>query len=440
MQGVYDAEIAFVSQRLAAAIVEREPALLEDATVADEIVRTLLRQIGTVTIAEVLTALGEQVVTEAKAAGFRIERQVLVPFLTLQGRIVVASPYLRGPSGGTRPVKDRLGIVGRAKSPGVERALVDFGIEESFGLASQRFEEHYGFRVGRTSLLRVVERVAQEAETFVDDWLGQEPQAVAEPPDLVVVELDGCEIRTATLVPRNDGTLSPVRKRPRKRRVEAWREVRVGLAVRHDEDPPIYIAKMASYPEVVADLHRAAGHVGARQAHRLVAPIDGGAGLREAIERAFAPIQIVLDWAHCRSNLFEAATEMGMGERGRNSTAAEWTTRIAQGGVTPLIVDLRRYAAYQPAPAGAHRVGNLADPLERFEDAVHYEKFREEGLPIGSGRVEAAHRLIPQKRLKKPGTWWDPKHINPMLALRVLRQNGWWEDFCRTRASNRAAA
>ena len=129
-----------------------------------------------------------------------------------------------------------------------------------------------------------------------------------------------------------------------------------------------------------------------------------------------------------------------MGERGRNSTVAEWTTRIAKGGVTPLIADLRRYAAYEPTPAGAHRVGNLADHLERFEDAVHYEKFREEGLPIGSGRVEAAHRLIPQKRLKKPGTWWHPDHINPMLALRVLRQNGWWDDFCRSRASHLEAA
>ena len=179
MQGVYDAEVARASQQLATAIVAREPTLMNDATVADGIVREVLRRIGTATTTEVLTALGRQVVAEARAAGFRLERQVVVPFLTLHGPMSVASPYLRGPAGGARPVKERLGIVGRAKSPGVERALVDFGIEESFGLASQRFEEHYGFSVGRTSLLRVVERVAREAETFVDERLRQEPVAPA---------------------------------------------------------------------------------------------------------------------------------------------------------------------------------------------------------------------------------------------------------------------
>ena len=240
-----------------------------------------------------------------------------------------------------------------------------------------------------------------------------------------MVDLDGCDSEPPRCL--LERTAPDLRFETCRESVGSKPGERFGSASpRSTRKTPVYVAKMALYPEVVADLHRAADQVGARQAHRLVAPIDGGPGLREALEREFEQIQIVLDWAHCRSNLFEAATEMGMGERGRNSTVAEWTTRIAKGGVTPLIADLRRYAAYEPTPAGAHRVGNLADHLERFEDAVHYEKFREEGLPIGSGRVEAAHRLIPQKRLKKPGTWWHPDHINPMLALRVLRQNGWW--------------
>lgn len=61
--------------------------------------------------------------------------------------------------------------------------------------------------------------------------------------------------------------------------------------------------------------------------------------------------------------------------------------------------------------------------------AVHYERFLAQGFPIGSGEVESAHRYIPQKRLKIPGATWHPYTVNPMLALRIIRANGWWEDF-----------
>lgn len=75
------------------------------------------------------------------------------------------------------------------------------------------------------------------------------------------------------------------------------------------------------------------------------------------------------------------------------------------------------------------RITNLSQYLKRFKDAVDYDKFRAMGLPIGSGEVESAHRYIPQKRLKIPGATWHPDTVNPMLALRIIRANGWWEDF-----------
>lgn len=55
--------------------------------------------------------------------------------------------------------------------------------------------------------------------------------------------------------------------------------------------------------------------------------------------------------------------------------------------------------------------------------------FRVTGLPISSGEVESAHRYIPQKRLKIPGATWHLDTVNPMLALRIIRANGWWDDL-----------
>src|SRR5690606_40850649 len=60
------------------------------------------------------------------------------------------------------------------RTPAVERALTDFGAEESFGQAAKRFLEHYGFEVGRTTVLRVVERHAEAAQKFVHERLEED--------------------------------------------------------------------------------------------------------------------------------------------------------------------------------------------------------------------------------------------------------------------------
>ncbi len=92
----------------------------------------------------------------------------------------------------------------------------------------------------------------------------------------------------------------------------------------------------------------------------------------------------------------------------------------------PLLKPLNRH--FQNSPA-KNQLDNLAKYLQRFADACHYELYKIQGLPIGSGEVESAHRYIPQKRLKIPGATWHPDTINPMLALRVIRANEWWSDF-----------
>ena len=66
-------------------------------------------------------------------------------------------------------------------------------------------------------------------------------------------------------------------------------------------------------------------------------------------------------------------------------------------------------------------------------------KYREalaEGLPIGSGEIESAHRYVAQKRLKLPGAWWCAEHAEYMRALRINRLNGDWEDYWAAFAAN----
>ena len=117
------------------------------------------------------------------------------------------SPYLRDRDAGepARPVSEVMGLRDRGKSPAVQRALTDFGAEDSFAVARERFEEHYGWTIGRTSILRVVEERAREAEEYVTERLASEVQEETPAASVTLIELDGCELRTGTLEDADGG-------------------------------------------------------------------------------------------------------------------------------------------------------------------------------------------------------------------------------------------
>ena len=67
--------------------------------------------------------------------------------------------------------------------------------------------------------------------------------------------------------------------------------------------------------------------------------------------------------------------------------------------------------------------------LRNRQDQVDYAGAIEKGRPIGSGEVESAHRFGVQARLNKPGAGWKPENVDPMLALRLARLNGRWDEY-----------
>ena len=60
---------------------------------------------------------------------------------------------------------------------------------------------------------------------------------------------------------------------------------------------------------------------------------------------------------------------------------------------------------------------------------LDYRSAQNQGLPIGSGEVESAHRYVLQKRLKIAGAWWDIDQAKSMIALRVKRANQLWDQY-----------
>jgi hypothetical protein len=77
----------------------------------------------------------------------------------------------RNTKSGVRPVKEQLGIEHGGRSIAVQRAMSDFGAEESFGQAAKRFQEHYGWTINRAAVCREVEKTAVLAQEYVEERL-----------------------------------------------------------------------------------------------------------------------------------------------------------------------------------------------------------------------------------------------------------------------------
>jgi len=434
MKTGYTDIVVEMSQKLCQALLKQEPDLAQKVHELDGEVNKILRRVGFFVVSLVLAELSTQVTKEARATGLTIHRASRIKYSSLFGVVEMLSPYLwnKNTGRGARPVKEQLGIEHGDRSVAVQRAMCDFGAEESFGQAAKRFQEHYGWAIDRATVRREVEKTAIKAEQYVETRLWEagwdyiQPLTTRPGMEQVLVELDGSHIRTGRKVALEGAKLTKKRQMPKSQRPPNWREVRVGFArpLKQQQDERTFVAQMSQYPEIVWHLERAAFIQGMSTRTQVIAVADGGNGLREALEKQFPRLTFILDRPHLKQHLYIGAEAMGLTGCERHDWVCDKLRLIDRGKVQQVIRTLMGYRGI-----GAERINNLYEYLERFCDAVHYEKFLAQGLPIGSGEVESAHRYIPQKRLKLPGATWHPDTVNPMLALRIIRANNWWEDF-----------
>jgi len=364
-----------------------------------------------------------------------IHRNPTISFNVIFGEIKLKSPYLWVCGDPSKPLSDDMRITHQGRSDTVKRALSDFGIEDSFNKAAKRFEEHYHYPIGISTVDRTTKEIAKEASVYIDEKLSSvntkdEAKSILMQ-EKILVELDGCEIRTGELklIENSDEKTCKHNKR-KKAKIIKWRDVRLGFARPLEEKEKIFVGKMDSYPEVVGQLHSAAELVGMTSATDVIGVSDGGIGLSEELKRQFTNMQFILDKSHLRDHFYDTADKMGLCKQDRTKWVEPRIKEISNGKVHKTIEELEKLVIKkEKAKKPCARLKRLIGYLNRFSDALYYNNFKEKGYPIGSGEIESAHKSVPQQRLKIPGATWHPDSIDPMLALRVLRADDWWEDF-----------
>jgi len=423
-----------------------------------------LRQLGLQTMQYMIETTVADAVAHHRAAGLSIKKTPTIRYNTIFGPLHLESPYLwHAEYGSAKPLRD-LGITRDGRSEAVERALSDFGIECSFEQATDRFAEHYHYQLSHSTADRVTKQAGHDAQAYLTQRL-QAPDVTGDTADTVLVECDGCAIRTGTFLAPDSPPPSPIsigeaalspdpseptvptvlgtntrQDDPRQKAIQ-WTEVRVGFARPLQADraaEKLYVGNVASYPDIIADIKHVAELVGLTKTSQVVAVADGANGLREEFERQFAEwkFQFILDTQHLKDHLYVVAEALGVEADDRTEWIAPYLTRLSAGALDDVMADLAEL--FEETEEAT--IDTFMGYLKRFGDAVCYDAFRQAGFPVGSGEIESAHKSLPQHRLKLPGACWHPESLNPMMALRVVRANGWWDDFWEDRTTHLLAA
>ncbi len=136
----------------------------------------------------------------------------------------------------------------------------------------------------------------------------------------------------------------------------------------------------------------------------------------------------ILDYYHAVGYLSMAAQAvLGPGTRQCVDWVERWRHALRHGDPERVLMALRELEQSARGEAQTVVAASL-EYLGKRQEQIRYAEFELLGLPIGSGIVESANKLLVEGRLKGSGMHWARHNVNPMLALRTIAFNDRWEE------------
>lgn len=141
-------------------------------------------------------------------------------------------------------------------------------------------------------------------------------------------------------------------------------------------------------------------------------------------------IQIV-DLYHVRQHLWDLSAQLYPRD---SSVQRRWVMvrkgKLDDGKIEALIRLLRAAAASHPDLE--EEIGKEINYFETNKERMQYPEFREQGLFVGSGVIEAGCKTV-LGRLKQSGMFCTVPGANAVIALRCCQLSGKFEDYWESR-------
>jgi hypothetical protein len=370
---------------------------------------------------------------------------------------------------GIFPLDEAIGMDGRYVMPDVvEFMLFGAGMLTPKELESM-FEKMNHFKPSASLIQKIINQDGQALHNFINDpeyaRIARKIEAPRETTTALVASFDG-----ANLMVREPGKKRGARpKRPGKEAkssgqdkscsyknamigsISYYNSVEVDDGIDYETDQPVikphrinsfYLGRMPEerYPKFKSEFERSL-----TEAERTVQDdiikillMDGARGFwKYADENPLYDDYIkIVDYFHAAEHLSRLSEALfGKSSSQGQDWYEKWLTKIKHepDSISAMLRSVSRYE--KSSNLAKSRQKDLATEITFFKnnkDRMGYSELVERGLPIGSGPVEAACKMIVKSRFCQSGMRWSIQGGQNVMNLRVIQKSSQWDKTWNT--------
>ena len=213
---------------------------------------------------------------------------------------------------------------------------------------------------------------------------------------------------------------------------DGWKEVKLGRHFTSDDIQKVgsekrqeiscstYHAQMVDSDSFIASMDRIIERA-VHKGHEHVFLNDGAIWIENWIRENHPASISILDFWHGEAHVNDAVKIITPESKEQKKLMAAYKEMMLEGKVLEVAALLEANAKQV-----GKDIGGILQYLRRNAYRMEYDKYRERGLMIGSGAIEAAHRTVIQSRMKLSGQRWAKAGVDAMLKLRVRYESKRW--------------
>jgi Uncharacterised protein family (UPF0236) len=352
-------------------------------------------------------------------------------------RVMRAWYHCRECGHGLAPRDEQLGTAGTPLSPGLREMIARAGAEVPFGKAAALLADLAGITVSARTVERSAEasgaaaRAAGAAEAAAIRARTIRPLPPPAPvPDMLYVEVDG----TGVPVRRSETEGRKGKAEDGSTRTREAKLARLFTVSRMDSDGrPVTDPGSSSYvaafdgKDALAELVEAEYlRRGGEHFRQVVAIGDGAAWIWTMAGALYPHATHITDIYHAREHLHDLTSHLAFITPDPAGWLEERSAELDAGNIDAIITAARQY------PLDGVKAAELDTRLGYFEHNAHrmrYQHFRDPGMFIGSGHIEAGCKAIVVQRAKQSGMHWTTTGAASIIALRCQHASGRWDEL-----------
>ena len=340
----------------------------------------------------------------------------------------------------TRPFSEVTGISSGHFSLKIQRIVTDFSINNNFRDVSKKLKEHYGLNIGTTSIMNILyNQVGSYSKDFYDSLIlyGKVTEAL-----VLEIQIDGVFIPIAIY--------NKAKSIGEDKRVKLiYREVKHVGVIKPGKIKGLNFAVITpkdNIKEFSQDILKILKLSGFTKNTEVFGLADGAVWIENLLkDNIFTEntFHYLIDFFHLAEYIHDAVKTLADSKK---YLINKWKTMAKDGKTEDILKEIKDLDLIKKSVEVIKTVNrtvkgvkvtvkenvNMIEALYKYINNRYgnfdYPFFKENNMPIGTGRIESANKILVKKRMDIPFGWTE-RNANTMLELIMIKNNGFFDQF-----------